>query len=245
MGEKTQIKIPSANSDKCNSLYSQTAGIKESRTYIPGMKTKGTDGNSAENISDPLVTPLHIIFQNRPIAGILYSVSRDACGEIFPVYVGRNIIGSAPECDIYLTEESISQKHAILLIRIVTLSNGEKKVTMSLSDTDSDFGTRINDEFISDTIQPLSAGDIIQVGKAYQLVFIPIDAHSYGLAPVDGFTSIPRVENRPDINNDYLKYMLPYQDNAIYPDSVGEDDELTFYGRSKGPKEDHSNKKTL
>lgn len=246
MSTKTQIKIPTGTNATKDNFYTQSAGGNESRTYIPGMKRKSDGTNKAEDVAEEQTSePLHIILQSRPVAGILYSVSRDNCGEVFPIYVGRNLIGCEPECDVYLTEETVSPNHAVLLIRVIPLKDGGKKVTMSISDHSSDFGTAVNGEQISDDIQSISAGDIIQIGNSYQFVFIPLDADKYDLKPVAGFVATPRVENRPVINNDYMAYMLPPTDNTIYPDAVGEEDELTFYGRSKKAKEDHSNKKTL
>lgn len=244
MSAKNQIKVPGPTGNVGNSLYTQTAGSKESRTFIPGMRRKTEEADSSSDNNLPPTQPLQIELQARPLAGVLYSVSRDNCGEIFPVYVGRNIIGCEPESDVYLTEETVSPQHALLLIRMIPMKDSSKKVTMSITDSGSDFGTAVNGEQITDDIQSLAAGDVIQIGNSYQFAFIPLDADVYGLAPSSSFVPTPREENRPINTNDYLSFMLPI-DNNVYPDAVGEAEEALFYGRSKKKKEDHSNKKTL
>ena len=251
MGNKTHIAsgFPTPpepqTSHNEGGFYAPSPGIRDNRTYIPGMKR--SDNPTSPNTERQQVdnVPLRIEFQNRPVAGILYSVSRDSRGEVFPVYVGRNIIGSHHECDVYLTEETVSSKHAVLLIRLLKGKDGEKITTMSLSDAEAVHGTSINGEQIIDDVCPIDAGDILGFGKAYRFVFIPLDAEKFGLTTDLSFVSIPRKENNPVVNNDFMKYMLPFVDNTVYPDAVGEQDEFTFYGRTKKAKEDHSNKKTL
>jgi hypothetical protein len=55
--------------------------------------------------------------QTRTLAGFLYSVSRSAQGEYWPLYVGSNSIGSSVACSIVLEDVSVSEIHADLVIR--------------------------------------------------------------------------------------------------------------------------------
>lgn len=242
-----QVTPAASASPQSDSFYTQSAGAKnENRTYIPGMKRK-SDPQPGESAQATQAQPqsVRIELQTRPLAGVLFSVSRDNCGELFPVYIGRNTIGSKPECDIYLSEQSVSPDHAILLIRKIGLPDGSRKVTMSISDYESEHGTFINDQRLEEDVEPIKGHDVIRIGNAYTFLFVPLDADASGLFTASNFIATPRVENRPTVSNDYLAYMGPMLDDTIYPNAVGEEDEQTFYGRSTKKKEDHSSKKTL
>lgn len=231
-----------------DSFYSQSPNAQnDNRTFIPGMRKKG------EPAPDASTAPaVRLEFQQRPIAGILYSVSRDLQGEIFPVYIGRNTIGSSPESDIYLSEESVSHEHGLLLIRKLRMKDGSKRETMSISDFGSRFGTAINGRPLEEDVEPIKRGDIIRIGNAYNFVFIPLDSEDFGLLKSSNFSVIPRVENRPPVNTEFIAYMMPAAtgpgqlvDDTVYPNTVGEEDEQTFYGRTTRKKEDHSDKQTM
>ena len=231
-----------------DSFYSQSANLQnDNRTFIPGMRKKG------EPSPDAATAPaVRLEFQQRPIAGILYSVSRDLQGEIFPVYIGRNTIGSSPESDIYLSEQTVSPEHGLLLVRKLRMKDGSKRETLSISDFGSDFGTAINGLPLEEDVEPIKAGDIIRIGNAYTFVFIPLDSEDLGLLKAANFAAIPRVENRPPVNTEFVAYMMPppigpqqQADNTVYPNAVGEEDEQTFYGRTTRKNEDHSDKQTM
>lgn len=228
-----------------DSFYNPSAGNNENRTYIPGMKRKQPAAGEDSSATSQDTQSVRIELQSRPVAGILFSISKDNCGEIFPVYVGRNTVGNNPESDVYLSEETVDKDHALILIRKVTLGDGTKKTTMTISDSGSEFGTCVNDIPLDDDIIPIKPNDRIQLGNAYVFQFIPLDAESAGLATSANFKATKRVENRPIVSNDYMNYIGKVVDDKIYPTSVGEEDEQTFYGRSTKQKEDHSSKKTL
>lgn len=215
------------------------AGIN--RTYIQGMKPRqaANPDAPADPRNDKRVS--HIDLQDRPLAGVLYSVSQDALGEIFPVYVGRNTIGSHHESDIYLSEQTVSPNHAVLLVRIIQ-NDGQRIVTMNLTDYDSEFGTAVNGMRLGYDREPLGGGELIQIGNAYQFIFMPLDAVPYGLGPNPDFGAVPRKENRPAPPS--VSAVMP-QDEEIFPTSVSAEDERSFYGRSQAQKVDHSSKKTL
>lgn len=216
----------------------------DKRTFVPGMKRKiiSTDGSQQDT---PKPQPFKIELQSRPIAGILYSVSKDSYGELFPVYVGRNTIGNSDDADVYLSEESISSVHALILIRKISMADGSKKSTMTISDSGSKHGTFINDIPLDEDIVPISTSDLIRFGKTYRFQFIPLDPDVVGLFTSSDFKATPRKENRPIINNDFINYMQPPKAEEMFPSSVGEQDEQTFYGRSTKRKDDNSSNKTL
>lgn len=245
MSQKTRIDSQAASDNVADSLYAQTEGKGSlNRTFIPGMKLKNVVEDEAGQDASGAHDIFRLEFQSRPVAGILYSISRSQLGEIFPVYVGRNTIGNNPESDIYLSEATVAPNHALLLIRMITFPDGSVKVTMSISDQGSDYGTRINGVRLDEEVSGLSPNDLVSVGNAYKFLFIPLDPHVSGLNVAEDFKATPRVENRPMINTDYLNYISAV-DNTVYPNAVGEADEQAFYGRSVKAKEDHSSKKTL
>lgn len=245
MSQKTRIDSRVAPDNTANTLYAQSEGNGAlNRTFIPGMKRKNLAEDKASQESSAAGDSFRLEFQSRPVAGILYSISRSQLGEIFPVYVGRNTIGNNPEADIYLSEATVAPNHGLLLIRMITFPDGSVKVTMSISDQGSEYGTRINGVRLDEEVSSLSPNDLITVGNAYQFLFIPLDPKVSGLYVAEDFQATPRVENRPVINTDYLNYISAV-DNTVYPNAVGEADEQAFYGRSVKAKEDHSSKKTI
>lgn len=233
-----------------DSLYAQSVESSANnikRTYIQGMKPRkvGTDNytSAPSEKASPRVTDIEL--QERPLAGILYSVSCDECGEIFPVYVGRNTIGSDAQSDIYLSENTVSPNHALILVRVINSGARGRMVTMSISDNNSDFGTAVNGESILDDIVPIKAGDIIQIGNAYHFVYTPLRADQFGLSPIRSFQPTERAKNRPEVHSDFRNFIVINEDNDVYPNAVGEEHENTFYGRTKAKKEDNSSKKTM
>lgn len=232
-------------------LYGRSENRKDiKRTYIQGMgPSRQEDNNIVEVLKDNRNILLKL--QQRPIAGLLYSVSRDVCGEIFPVYVGRNTIGSSPASDVYLNEETVSDEHAVLLIRSLVDKDGKRVVTMNITDSGSEFGTAVNGKGLDYDRANLKGNDIIQIGNSYFFLFIPLDPSAYGLGQVEGFCSTERVSNlelpvNPNVVLSAEEYIpIRMKNEPICPSVVGEADERTFYGRSFAKKEDHSSNKTI
>lgn len=221
-----------------------SANIK--RTYIAGLKPNGEVSSSAqdENTSkkeDRRIVEIHL--QERPLAGVLYSVSGGNLGEIFPVYAGRNTIGGAPESDIYLSECSVSSNHAVLLVRILS-ENGTPVVKMSITDYDSEYGTYVCGNRMGFDKEPLYGNELIQIGGAYQFLFVPLNPFANGMAPSTAFSPVPR-KDTTGIRRLSEDSYAPYVDTTVYPSAVGEEYERTFYGRTLAKKEDHSAKKTI
>lgn len=264
MAQKTQIspnpfnghtpppmpQMPNSAPTQGNSLYGRSEDKPNiNRTVIQGMKPKKEETPGSDKTFDGNKRITEIELQERPVAGILYSLSHDSLGELFPLYAGRNTIGSSNDCDVYLTEQTVSPKHAILLIRILDDGKGGRHVTMSITDYNSEYGTSVNGEKLDFDKVNLNGNEIIEIGNSYKFIFLRIDADAYGLKPASNFIATPRKENRPAPQQVIVeKYILPNGENiddTIYPNSVGEQDENTFYGRTKAQKVDHSSKKTI
>lgn len=227
-------------------LYSQSAKSSNiRRTYIAGMKPREDKKTSGQEEMSDDGRYTRINLQERPLAGILYSVSRDTAGEIFPIYVGRNTIGSEPECDVYLPEDTVSSNHAVLLVRMLPNDEGGRTMTVSITDYDSEFGTAVNGTAVEYDPARLSGMERIMIGNAYNFIFIPLDQNALGLIPDSSFRAMPRKDFRGNAVTNANAFYAPASDEDIYPSAVGEEDEHTFYGRSFRKKEDHSGNKTI
>lgn len=84
------------------------------------------------------------------------------------VICGEAIIGRAPDADLHIPSNSVSRRHARLLLRC-----HEDHKEVEINDLRSTNGTFVNDHPIV-TAQRLSPGDILRLGTA-QLHFIAID----------------------------------------------------------------------
>lgn len=123
----------------------------------------------------------------KPIVGFLYSISRSGSGEYWPVHIGSNTIGRSGECDICLSEGTVSDKHATLVVRMM---KNPEKVIASICDSSSTIGTMINGESLGFEQRECFNGDILTVGAHYDLLFILIDAKQIGLKVCGDFIAV-------------------------------------------------------
>ncbi len=148
-----------------------------SGTHFPGMEASmQAPGNTS-------TMEVH-----KPVMGFLYSVSRTANGEYWPLYMGLNTIGRATSCSVRLSEATISDNHAEIVIR--QMKNPDC-VLCSIQDARSTCGTLLNGSSLGFDAQECHNGDIITIGEHYELYFVLIDAKSLGLEPVKEFMAVP------------------------------------------------------
>lgn len=140
-------------------------------TQFPGM---GPNTNTENN-------------QGKPIMGFLYSVSKTAYGEYWPLYVGPNTIGRGSQCSICLKEASISENHATLVIRKLQNKGEKNGVVVFVQDTGSMYGTMLNGSTLDFNPRECKNGDIITIGANYELYFILVDADELGLTQKEEF----------------------------------------------------------
>jgi hypothetical protein len=88
-----------------------------------------------------------------PTVGWIVALSGDHKGEDFRLKAGKNVIGSASDCDIVLTDKKISRKHCT-----IRYEGGEFQV----ADLDSSNGTYVNEEKTQK--HDLIDNDIIKLG---------------------------------------------------------------------------------
>ena len=165
------------------SFYSRSANTPKG-TVVSGF-------GDPSGISNAKAEKVHQTVQHKkgkPVVGFLYSISRTAMGEYWPLHLGPNTIGQSSDCDVVLREGTVSAHHAEIIIR--NLKNPAKTIA-SIKDSSSTNGTMINGESL-DLYEPrkCSNGNIITIGDNYELLFILIDANELGLSESEKFIHI-------------------------------------------------------
>jgi len=152
-----------------------------SGTHFPGMEGMQNRPAANPNPNNPIAGSAH-----KTIMGFLYSVSRTSEGEYWPLYLGLNTIGRATNSSVRLSEATISDNHAEIVVR--QMKNPDS-VLVSIQDARSTCGTLLNGSSLGFDAQECHSGDIITVGEHYELYLIIVDAKTLGLAKRDDFVS--------------------------------------------------------
>lgn len=240
-----------------DSFYKPSGTVKDTnRTYVPDMYRQVAAEMYEEESGqgNPSFSTNVVRLQNRPLIGILYSISAGIEGELFPVYVGRNTIGSDLSCDICLRETSVSAQHGILLARKQTNAQGDEYINVILSDANSSYGTCVNGERLNFEKVTCNDGDVISIGQNYVLVLSLFNALDK-LAVAYGFDRIPEpkiVEEdsqtfiRPSENIIGEKQINQVEDNSTnITHDIQEEASFDFYKPTKQQGQDHYNNKTI
>lgn len=176
-------------------------------TVFPGMENTNREAGMGNN-------GVYSRQPNKPLVGFLYSISRTGFGEYWPIYIGPNVIGRSGRCDIVLPEGTVSQEHAVIVVRMM---KNPQKLDVSISDERSSHGTMVNGESISSS-RPLECknGDIITVGESYQLYLIIVDSKSLGLNIAENFIDVSGPDD--DYNYGDRRYDDRRYDDRRYDD---------------------------
>lgn len=238
--------------DNNKSFYNPSGNAKNTnRTYVPDLYRQMAEELQVEE-SGSQGWQAHVLrLQKRQIVGVLYSVSAEADGELFPIYVGRNMIGSDRSCDICLRETSVSAQHGLMLARKQTNDEGEEYVNVILADNNSDYGTLLNGEPIEEEHIQCADGDVISVGQNYVLVlslFNALGKLSVATA-FDRMTDEPR-ETSPTPETTPFTAHATEMTEGDHSTNITRDDEhkeasSEFYKPTKQPEQDHYNNKTI
>lgn len=224
-------------------FYSRTPDSERgtiTRTYVPDAYRQAAAANSAASDADRAEpAPARPADAGRTLVGVLYTISRRSEGELFPLYLGRNTIGSDPESSVCLDEATVSPNHAVLLVRMVP---GTRQMTVTLTDYDSEYGTRVGDVQLEYEKVVLNDHDVIAVGRAYKLLLCLFPVDAFGLSVAPDFKPCPRPaapEPEPEPFTGRLK------DKEGDYDGDSHDDTFDFYAPSRQPEGDHSTNKTV
>jgi len=161
--------------------------MSSNKTVIPGMESAYEPTQELRDqqsfgggtyVPGNIQTPVGSVMTEKPIVGFLYSVSRTPSGEFWPLHIGSNTIGRSLECDVCLSEGTVSEQHAVLVVRMM---KNPEKVIASICDARSTMGTMINGESLGFDQRECFNGDIITIGAHYDLYLILIDVKQIGL----------------------------------------------------------------
>jgi hypothetical protein len=131
--ENSDMKTTLPGGDKSSHPFSRTTIVVK-------------DGNKNE-------TPLEQSLR-RKIVGWLVTFTNDEYGQDYKIYVGKNKIGSGANCDIMISDNSISAEHTIILFR---------ENEFLLKDNFSTNGTKVNGVTIEEG--KLKDGDELRLGN--------------------------------------------------------------------------------
>lgn len=179
------------------SFYTRSNNNSSNRgTVVPGM-TDTTNNEKKAGEARRIYNQGSRTVSNKPIVGFLYSISKTAIGEYWPIQIGRNTIGQNPNSDIVLTEGTVSSSHAVLVTRQV-----KSGIIAAITDSQSTNGTMINGDTIGFSAEECHNGDIITIGKNYQFVLILIDTAKIGLSVSKDFIVVENEEEDDDCMTD-------------------------------------------
>lgn len=207
--------------DSLNGNLYRRSGESDNRTYIPNV-SRASESSSNIVISQRSNslgidnTNRYISLQNRVVVGVLFSISRGLLGEMFPLYLGRNLIGQAENCDICLKEKTVSSEHAILYIK---KEERYDPFNMTITDYNSMYGTAVNEIDARYETLSVNENDVITIGKHYQFLVKLFDVEQAKLTEDLNFEEITQniigagssngeIAN-PNVSNDFY---TPTQD---------------------------------
>ena len=207
--------------------------MSSNKTIIPGMEdayteqpyfgkqnTKVQDGTCVPNPFGTVTNSANVPNHN-PVIGFLYSISKSGSGEYWPLRIGSNTIGRADNCNVSLSEATVSEQHAVLVVQ--QMKNPEKVIAW-INDSGSTCGTMINGESLGFDRRECLNGDIITIGEHYDLYFILIDAKQIGLNVCRDFISTQpaaRMGNRPqNFGNPYAAPTNNHFTQGYEPENV-------------------------
>ena len=178
-----------SNNNVNSSFYSRNGSVRQTGkgTVVSGMTDNPAHAQRVTNAGQFSPVKGMPLVSDKPIVGFLYSVSKTAAGEFWPLQIGQNHIGKSPDCDVILSEGTVSSDHATLVIR--KMKNPEK-VIASICDAQSTNGTMLNGESLGFTAVECKSGDIITIGDHYELALILVDASSFGLSVSEEFLTV-------------------------------------------------------
>ena len=175
MATKTIIPGMSVDNSNPSQNHRATGASKLKSTVYPVMP------------QDPAVAPNSARGNDKPIMGFLFSVSKTALGEYWPLYVGPNTIGRNASNSICLSETSVSDNHATIVIRQMQNNGVANGIFVFVQDIGSTCGTMLNGSTLGFNPEECHSGDIITIGMNYELYVILVDPASLGLAPKADF----------------------------------------------------------
>jgi pSer/pThr/pTyr-binding forkhead associated (FHA) protein len=175
--DETNINGQTGKSSFTQGVNQQKSSASHRGTKVPGMENHTYPGS--DNYQQPQGS-------NKPIVGFLVSVSRTEEGEFWLLRQGQNIIGSGFNCNVILSESSVSEEHAILTVHRNPGDNN--RLNVGIMDKASSNGTFVNEEYIGFNPRQCKNFDKLKIGN-YELLLMLFDAVNFGLKKSENFIS--------------------------------------------------------
>lgn len=156
-------------------------------TIVPGMapQSNGKASQPIESMASPSSEQQsRSIAGGMPVIGFLYSISNQGVPEYWPLLLGYNRIGRNDDNEIVLHEQTVSGLHASIMVQkkrsgevvsVIRLEQGRTGVFVNDEEVDLRYGSECKN------------GDVIQIGSAYTLAVVLINAESMGLKVAENF----------------------------------------------------------
>ena len=172
----TKTVLPGMSNDNLGAnQFSARFSSASSGTVLPGMSQPVNSENEKAS---------------KPILGFLYSVSKTPFGEFWPLYLGQNTIGRSKNSSICLSEASVSENHATIVIRKMQHQGTNNGIFVFVQDTGSTCGTLLNGDTLDFSPRECKSGDVVTIGANYELYLIIVNPEDLHLAPKKEFQPI-------------------------------------------------------
>lgn len=185
MADKTQV--PGVEENNATS-FSERRSLRNPKSLNSPTGEGTVTPDAGEVPSDFRAGRSSFVNKGKPIFGFLYSVSKTAFGEFWPLYIGPNTIGRV-NSDITLEEGTVSEDHAVITIH---QDEETREVYASIADEKSTHGVRVNGKNIRFDRVECKNMDIIKIGMNYELLFFLVDTGSLNLKPAENFVEISK-----------------------------------------------------
>ena len=162
--------------------------IKKEPEPAPQSKETAPPQDSPSPLSVQIIKPV----DDREIVGLLVSASHGGKTEIFPIRKGRNVIGRSAQADIRLMEDTVSENHAIIVVRHI--QTPIDRYVFSITDKESTCGTFINGENIDFNTYVIEDHTRIRFGNSYEFLFLRLDKQFLELKAAPGFAAVKEKE---------------------------------------------------
>ncbi|GEM_PF-2410021 len=139
----------------------------------------------------------------RALVGFLFSYSNTATGEFWPLFEGKNTIGSSANNDIILLEAGVSEMHASVF---VIKKRDETSLDFRIQDAGSSNSTIVDkQQLFAGDVTPLKERSVVSIG-GYTLIATLVDYAAEQLVPNPGFESRePEEEDLSAIKGELMK----------------------------------------
>lgn len=164
--------------------------IEQNHPAPPTENLTATTATKDTSTSAPLPLSVQIVkpVDDREIVGMLVSASNGGKIETFPIRKGRNVIGRSVQADIRLMEDTVSETHAVIVVRHI--HTPVDRYVFTITDKESTCGTFINGENADFNTYVIEDHTRIRFGNSYECIFLRLDTQFLNLKAAPGFAAV-------------------------------------------------------